>query len=208
MKVNLELYSPQMLNVFQKALRCAKEKGHRFLGSEHLLWGLAKETGFITEILGKYGLDANLIGEYISRYDNGAASGIGARAIQMSGEADTVLGLAQDRAKEAGHEKTEPEDLLYGIAGAKESAAAQLLASFDISLEDLKKDLEENQNQKLFWEEEMEETEEEGDSLLWKFGKNMTEKASQDEYDPVIGREDVVDRLIQVLSRRTKNNPV
>lgn len=85
MKVNLELYSPQMLNVFQKALRCAKEKGHRFLGSEHLLWGLAKETGFITEILGKYGLDANLIGEYISRYDNGAASGIGARAIQMSG---------------------------------------------------------------------------------------------------------------------------
>ena len=76
MKVNLELYSPQMLNVFQKALRCAKEKGHRFLGSEHLLWGLAKETGFITEILGKYGLDANLIGEYISRYDNGAASGI------------------------------------------------------------------------------------------------------------------------------------
>ena len=45
MKVNLELYSPQMLNVFQKALRCAKEKGHRFLGSEHLLWGLAKETG-------------------------------------------------------------------------------------------------------------------------------------------------------------------
>ena len=104
MKVNLELYSPQMLNVFQKALRCAKEKGHRFLGSEHLLWGLAKETGFITEILGKYGLDANLIGEYISRYDNGAASGIGARAIQMSGEADTVLGLAQDRAKEAGHE--------------------------------------------------------------------------------------------------------
>lgn len=208
MKVNLELYSPQMLNVFQKALRCAKEKGHRFLGSEHLLWGLAKETGFITEILGKYGLDANLIGEYISRYDNGAASGIGARAIQMSGEADTVLGLAQDRAKEAGHEKTEPEDLLYGIAGAKESAAVQLLASFDISLEDLKKDLEENQNQKLFWEEEMEETEEEGDSLLWKFGKNMTEKASQDEYDPVIGREDVVDRLIQVLSRRTKNNPV
>lgn len=100
--------------------------------------------------MGKYGLDANLIGEYISRYDNGAASGIGARAIQMSGEADTVLGLAQDRAKEAGHEKTEPEDLLYGIAGAKESAAAQLLASFDISLEDLKKDLEENQNQKLF----------------------------------------------------------
>ena len=54
----------------------------------------------------------------------------------------------------------------------------------------------------------MEETEEEGDSLLWKFGKNMTEKASQDEYDPVIGREDVVERLVQILSRRTKNNPV
>lgn len=209
MKVNLEVYSQRGLQIFQSALKFASRLGHGFLGSEHLLWALAKEGGRSARLLKKYGLDDKLVEEYICRYD-GSAAGIKSRAVQLSGEADQVLSQAQEVSKARGHEKTEPEDILAGILATGESAAVQLLWSLGVSTEEMKKELP-GSGEEYTAGEEMDSAppeEEDGESYLEKYGSDMTEKAEAGRFDPVIGREDVVERLVQVLSRRTKNNPV
>ena len=209
MKVNLEVYSQSGLQIFQNALKFAARMGHGYLGSEHLLWALAKEGGRSARLLKQYGLDDKLVEEYIRRYD-GSAAGIKARAIQISGEADEVLGQAQTAAKARGHEKTGPEDILAGILSTGECAAVQLLWSLGVNTEEMKKELPVGEEEYAAEEETVhtQEEEEEGESYLEKYGSDMTRKAEEGQFDPVIGRDDVVERLVQVLSRRTKNNPV
>ena len=209
MKVNLEVYSQSGLQIFQNALKFAARMGHGYLGSEHLLWALAKEGGRSALLLKQYGLDDKLVEEYIRRYD-GSAAGIKARAIQISGEADEVLGQAQTAAKARGHEKTGPEDILAGILSTGECAAVQLLWSLGVNTEEMKKELPVGEEEYAAEEETVhtQEEEEEGESYLEKYGSDMTRKAEEGQFDPVIGRDDVVERLVQVLSRRTKNNPV
>ena len=71
MRVNQELYSQKALHIFQTALKLAAKMGHGFLGSEHLLWALAKEGGFAGRALENCGLDEKLLEEYVRRYDGG-----------------------------------------------------------------------------------------------------------------------------------------
>lgn len=195
MKVNLEVYSQRGLQIFQSALKFASRLGHGFLGSEHLLWALAKEGGRSARLLKKYGLDDKLVEEYICRYD-GSAAGIKSRAVQLSGEADQVLSQAQEVSKARGHEKTEPEDILAGILATGESAAVQLLWSLGVSTEEMKKELPGSGEEYTAGEEMDSATpeEEDGESYLEKYGSDMTEKAEAGRFDPVIGREDVVER--------------
>ncbi len=207
MKVNLELYSERALEVFQTALKLAAKMGHGFLGSEHLLWALTKEEGIVKKILYKFGLDEKLLEEYVRRYDGGVTQ-VHSQAIQISGEADEVLYQASIAARENDHEKAEPSDLLAGILKADQCAAVQLLHSLEVSTEELKKELEYGADSDGAEEEAVYPEKEAGESMLKKYGKDMTKQAEDGGYDPVIGREDVVERLVQVLSRRTKNNPV
>lgn len=209
MKVNLTIYSQKALQVFQKALRFASDLGHTFLGSEHLLWALAGGDDNPSRVLKHYGIDQKLLKEYISRYDEDAP-GIKSRAVQISGEADEVLHQAELSSQKRGADKIEPGDIFMGILTTGESAAVQLLRSLDVNIDDMKADAGKEPEENVSEENhdgQMKE-EENQESLLKKFGFDMTGKAAEGGYDPVIGREEVVERLIQVLSRRTKNNPV
>lgn len=207
MRVNLGAYGPRTLQIFQNALQFALRMGHGFVGSEHLLWALSRDTGHTGEFLRKYGVDDKLVEKYISRYDKSIVEEGRPRAIQISEEADEVLHLSEVHAQTSGREKTEPEDLLWGLIESEESAAAQLLLSLDIDLKEMQKDF---QNESGWEDAELSQAETEGkeESALEKFGQDITEKASEGEFDPMIGRENVVERLVQILSRRTKNNPV
>lgn len=132
---------------------------------------------------------------------------IHSRAIQVSGEADEVLYQASLAARERDREKVEPVDLLGRILRADQCAAAQLLQSMDVQREMVQKEMD--QLEEIGSEEEQTETEQEAEeSVLEKFGRDMTKVAEDGGFDPMIGREDVVERLVQILSRRTKNNPV
>ncbi len=86
----------------------------------------------------------------------------------------------------------------------------QLLWSLGVNTEEMKKELPVGEEEYAAEEETVhtQEEEEEGESYLEKYGSDMTRKAEEGQFDPVIGRDDVVERLVQVLSRRTKNNPV
>lgn len=224
MEINLNQFSERMLKLFQSAIRFVAHMNHGFIGSEHLLWALAQDSGAAGEALRQNGLSQNLMEEYLHQYDFMASAQGNFHAVQLSQEAEQVLQLAGRRAKSAGHEKVEPEDLLEGILDAGESAAVQMLHSLEADPEAIRRDLVQArpfaapQSEKehispkkkgeALSDPEEEKPEGEEESMLEKYGLDMTEKARKGEYDPMIGREDVLERMIQILSRRTKNNPV
>ena len=234
MEINLNAFSKRSMQIFQSALRFVTHMGHGFIGSEHFLWALAQDQGSAGRALRKNGLDKNLIEEYLHQYDLDAKAGGSYRAVQISEEAEQVIHLAERRAERRGREKLEPEDLLRGIldAGecaacqllhAGECAACQLLHSLETDPEEIRRDLGDRtvpaaavktdhvSGAGTAGDGEDPDGEEEGqeeESTLEKYGTDVTEKAREGAYDPMIGREDVIERMIQILSRRTKNNPV
>ena len=206
MEINLNLFSQRALGIFQSALKFVSRMRHGFIGSEHLLWALSQDAGTAGRVLRRNGLDPNLIEEYLHQYDLDARTAGEFRAVQISQEAEQVLRLAESRAKAQGRQNVEPEDILRGILDAGECAASQMLLSLDADLEELG-----GGNAPVPAAEsdgEAVATEGQEENMMEKYGTDVTEKAREGSYDPMIGREDVIERLIQILSRRTKNNPV
>ncbi len=227
MEINLGIFSQRTMKIFQSALRFTVRMEHGFIGTEHLLWALTQDRGAAGTALRRSGVDAKLVEEYLQQYDFDAKAGGRYQAVQISEEAEQILHLAETRAKKHGHSQVEPEDLLQGILEAGDCAAVQLLVSLKADPEEILKDMGNGEApilarnissgdsvygsaEKEVPQGAAEQPEEEAETVpaLEKYGTDMTEKAASGAYDPMIGREDVLERLIQVLSRRTKNNPV
>ncbi|HIQ97079.1 MAG TPA: ATP-dependent Clp protease ATP-binding subunit [Candidatus Limivivens merdigallinarum] len=208
MDIKLETFSQRTLHVFLSAIRFALRIGHRFLGSEHLLWALIQEPGTAGRTLRAQGLDQTLVEDYLRQYDWDAKSEGHYTAIQISQEAEEVLHLSEHYVQNRAEQKLEPEDLLHGILNAGECAAAQLMLSLEIDLDDVRRSLDSQELPILPEETSQGQADSEGEAALQNYGTDMTEKAADGAYDPMIGREDILERLIQILSRRTKNNPV
>lgn len=210
MEIDLNLFSQRSLHIFQSALKFVSHMKHGFIGSEHLLWALSQDAGTAGRVLRRNGMDPNLIEEYLHQYDLDARTAGEFRAVQISQEAEQVIHLAESRAKTQGHPNVEPEDILRGILDAGECAASQMLLSLEADPEELRSELGGGSAPVPAGEMEGEarESDEQEENMMEKYGTDVTEKAREGGYDPMIGREDVIERLIQILSRRTKNNPV
>lgn len=209
MEINLGTFSQITANVFLTAIRFAIDMKHRFIGSEHLLWALIQDSGTAGQILREHGMDPSLIEDYLHQYDWDAKADGDYSAVQVSEEAEHVIHLAESYAWNHGNSQLNPEDLLYGILNASECAASQLMLSLEINLEEIRCDLDaRSQSVTAGPAEQQADTPEEEETILEKYGTDITQKAGEGAYDPMIGREDVIERLIQILSRRTKNNPV
>lgn len=208
MEMNLEMFSQKTVNLFLTAVRFALRMKHRFIGSEHLLWALVQEPGPAGQVLRADGLDQTLIEEYLCQYDWDAKADGDSLSVQVSGEAEQIIRLAEGYARKRESRQMEPEDLLYGILNTADCAAAQLMLSLEMDLDEIRGRLD-SESQSVYAEaREPEEAAQDEKSILEKYGIDITEKAREGAYDPMIGREDIIDRLVQILSRRTKNNPV
>lgn len=208
MEINLEIFNQETVRIFLAAIRFALHMGHRFLGSEHLLWALIQNSGKAGQILRKNGLDQTLVEEYLHQYDWDAKAEIKSFAVQLSEEAEQIVRLSENLAKSQGSLQIRPEDLLHGILNTGECAAAQLMRSLEIDPEELRNSLNSPGDPVLSDSAQAGDIPQEEPSALEKYGTDITEKAREGAYDPVIGREEIIERLIQILSRRTKNNPV
>lgn len=208
MEINLGIFSQRTAGLFLAAVNFAIRMGHRFIGSEHLLWALLQDQGRAGQILRSGGLDQALVEEYLRQYDwDAKADGI-YPAVQISQEAEQVIHVSQQLAQNHARQM-EPEDLLHGILNMGECAACQLMQSLEMNPEELRQALYAPVPPTPASEPEDEEAVAQAEeSALEKYGTDITEKAREGAYDPMIGREDVIERLIQILSRRTKNNPV
>ncbi len=213
----------------------AKRLGHDHVRTEHLLLALIKEEGLGLKVLQKLSVDpVNLFSDIESLIGRGEGS---PQKIVLSPRAKKSLELAYNAARELGFNYVGPEHILLGIIREGESVAAQALHKRKVTFDKVAKELI-NEAEKSLGEHEGEEDfgpeelgpEELGGAganpmfgfpglgigapprkqkpALSSFGKDLTAMAKQGQLDPVIDREKEIDRVMRILSRRTKNNPV
>jgi ATP-dependent Clp protease ATP-binding subunit ClpB len=193
----------------QEALAAAQEiaarRGHGAIEPEHLLLSLLdQEGGIVTPILQKVGAHPAHIRAKTEEALNRLPQVSGAPQIYLSPSLNSILDAAQKEADAMQDSFVSTEHLLLSLAGDRKGAAGRLLADGGVSREAILAALKEVRGD----ERVTDENPEGKFQALARYGRDLTDLARKGKLDPVIGRDDEIRRVIQVLSRRTKNNPV
>ena len=203
-----ERFTEKAIKVIMLAQEEARRLGHNFVGTEQILLGLIGEgTGVAAKVLKSMGVnlkDARVEVEKII----GRGSGFVAVEIPFTPRAKRVLELSLEEARQLGHNYIGTEHLLLGLIREGEGVAARVLENLGV-------DLAKVRTQVIRMLGETAEVAAGGGSkgstktpTLDDFGSNLTQLAAESKLDPVVGRHNEIDRVIQILGRRTKNNPV
>ena len=204
-----ERFTEKAIKVIMLAQEEARRLGHNFVGTEQILLGLIGEgTGVAAKVLKSMGVnlkDARVEVEKII----GRGSGFVAVEIPFTPRAKRVLELSLEEARQLGHNYIGTEHLLLGLIREGEGVAARVLENLGV-------DLAKVRTQVIRMLGETAEVTSGGGGgkgstktpTLDEFGSNLTQLASESKLDPVVGRHSEIDRVIQILGRRTKNNPV
>ena len=193
----------------RKVIILAREEAehyrHEYLGTEHILLGVLKDGGGIAiAVLQKLGVDPKQLRLELERNLPKSLSGPVEGDIPFTPKAKKVLEYAVEEARLMGHNYIGTEHLLLGIVREKDGLAAKILASFGVKLQQTRE-----QTINLLREPVAARSREKSKTpALDEFGRDLTEFADEGKLDPVIGREQEIERVIQILARRTKNNPV
>ena len=215
-------FTPRAQQVLALARKEADRFNHNFVGTEHLLLGLIKlGQGVAVNVLQKMGLDLETVRQEVEKLSNAGPDLKQVGNIPYTPRVKKVLSLASKEAKALNHTYVGTEHILLGLLREGDGVAAKVLKSLDIDIEavrqEILKELDPNfQNQ---GEEaggggegeKKEGGEKKGENktpALKAFGRDLTEIARKGEMDPVIGRKNEIERVIQILCRRTKTNPV
>ncbi|MBF8261813.1 MAG: clpB [candidate division NC10 bacterium] len=178
--------------------------GHNFVGTEHLLLGLIREgDGLAVAILKKLNVNISAVKAEIEKIVSAGSEFSPAGEIPFTPQAKKVLEYAISEARSLGHNYIGTEHLLLGLIREGEGTASLVLRDFGVSVAAAKA-----QAQELLGEQASKSSTSTRTPALDEFGVDLTAMARQDKLDPVIGREAEIERVIQILSRRTKNNPV
>src|SRR6266545_1188446 len=206
----------------QLANQEAQRFNHEYIGTEHILLGLVKEgSGVAANVLKNLDIDLRKIRlevEKIVQHGPGGEQVVMGR-LPHTPRAKKVIEYSIEEARNLNHNYVGTEHLLLGLLREQEGVAAQVLMNLGLKLEDVREEV-----LNLLGHNPMpneggggggggsgERTANKGKSktpALDSFGRDLTELARQGKLDPVIGRQNEIERVIQVLSRRTKNNPV
>lgn len=204
-----ERFTEKAIKVIMLAQEEARRLGHNFVGTEQILLGLIGEgTGVAAKVLKSMGVnlkDARVEVEKII----GRGSGFVAVEIPFTPRAKRVLELSLEEARQLGHNYIGTEHLLLGLIREGEGVAARVLENLGV-------DLAKVRTQVIRMLGETAEVAAGGGGgkgstktpTLDEFGTNLTQQATDGKLDPVVGRQNEIERVIQILGRRTKNNPV
>ena len=210
-------FTQKAQNALNLSLGSASDMGHTYIGSEHLLLGLCREeSGVAAHYLQSRGVDAEKIKGAIIRLA-GAGAPCEVSATDMTPRTKSIIQSSLAEAQRCGQELIGTEHLLLSILREQDSVAVRILESFNISVSDLSNDLSayigasptaEGTNAS-----KQKSADKQRNSILLStqtlksFARDLCELAASGKIDPVIGRETETERLIQILSRRQKNNP-
>lgn len=205
----MELYgkfSQTSKNALAYAQDEARVMGHSLIGSEHILLGLIREgEGVAAEALENFGVEEEIVREKIMLMV-GTGSGTNTKLLGFTQRTAKILEISYIEAKKQGKSVIGTEHLLIGIIKEGNGIGVKALLELGVNLEDLVKevlDIAEGEE----YEDIVEEEEKEFANILKRFGKDLTAAAKEGKIDPVIGREAEIERVVQILNRRTKNNP-
>ena len=210
-------FTQKAQNALNLSLGSASDMGHTYIGSEHLLLGLCREeSGVAAHYLQSRGVDAEKVKAAIIRLA-GASVPCEVSATDMTPRTKSIIQASLAEAQKCGQELIGTEHLLLSILHEQDSVAVRILESFHISISDLINDLTayigaspttdgasyvKNKSQERPKNSVLLSTQ-----TLKSFARDLCELAATGKIDPVIGRDSETDRLIQILSRRQKNNP-
>jgi len=228
-------FTDRAKKVMNLARQEAQRFNHEYLGTEHILLGLVQEgSGVAANVLKNMSIDLTKIRAEVEKIVKTGPSMVTMGQLPFTPRAKKVLELSMEEASNLGHNYIGTEHLLLGLIKENEGIAAQVLMNLGVKLEDVRDEVLEVLGANT---EEGEEEEESGESqgsgpergsggsgngggggggaggksktpALDAFGRDLTELARQGKLDVVIGREHEIERVVQILSRRTKNNPV
>jgi ATP-dependent Clp protease ATP-binding subunit ClpC len=210
----------------QLANQEAQRFNHEYVGTEHLLLGLIKEgSGVAANVLKNLNIDLRKIRHEVEKLVRSGPDTITMGRLPQTPRSKKVLEYAVEEARNLNHNYVGTEHILLGLLREQEGVAAQVLQNLGLQLEEVRREvlgllghgIDVGGNIALVDGDE----DEEGDSprgsgkrdnkktpALDSFGRDLTELAKHKKLDPVIGREKEIERTMQILSRRTKNNPV
>ena len=211
-------FTQRAQSALTKAQEAAQEMGHSYVGTEHFLLGIARESeGLGAKVLHDNGLDEELITELIEKFVGRGAPGIPAQGLTPN--AKRVVELAIMCANQLGHSFIGTEHLLMALLREPDCAATRLIASTGADVNKLYTDIVDIFRSSDYRPQQSQPTQaasagrsggkgKSDTKTLDQFSRDLNKAAQNGELDPVIGREKEIQRVIQILSRRTKNNPV
>lgn len=203
-------FTERVQKVLMLAQETAKKMGVSYVGTEHFLLGLLQEgKGVAANVLASLGITLeNVLPLVESMTEKGQESG---QNMVITPRGKKVLELSGREARNMGHNYVGTEHLLLGLALEGEGIAAQILNQFGVEPNSLKQTIMELIGGENNFSHEDNSCSCQGNSKtlsLDQFSRDLTLMAKEDKLDPVVGRDKEIERVIQVLSRRTKNNPV
>ena len=202
-----ERFTEKAIKVIMLAQEEARRLGHNFVGTEQILLGLIGEgTGIGPKVLKAMGVNLKDARQEVEKII-GRGSGFVAVEIPFTPRAKRVLELSLEEARQLGHNYIGTEHLLLGLIREGEGVAARVLENLGVDLSKVRsqiiRSLGDNTDVSSGNTANRSKT-----PTLEEFGTNLTQKATEGSLDPVVGRAKEIERVIQILGRRTKNNPV
>ena len=203
-------YTEQAKEVLKIAKDTAKKQGHPYVGTEHLLLGLREiYTGVAGQVLGANGVNEESIRKVVDELVSPVGTVEAAHHPEISPRLEYILEESKAEAAHFHSEKIGTEHMLLALLRDTDCVATRILLTLNINLQKLYQDIFTviGGDPREYQEERMQDGGRKREGVLEQYGTDLTVQAEEGRLDPVIGRETEINRLIQVLSRRTKNNP-
>ncbi|MFL2870389.1 MAG: ATP-dependent Clp protease ATP-binding subunit [Pirellulaceae bacterium] len=217
-----ERFTDRARKVMQLANQEAQRFNHEYIGTEHILLGLVKEgSGVAANVLKNLDVDLRKIRLEVEKLVQSGPEMVTMGKLPQTPRAKKVIEYSMEEARNLNHNYVGTEHILLGLLREQEGVAAQVLMNLGLKLDEVREEVLNLLGHGLEGVESGERSGREGGSsessgkgsksktpALDSFGRDLTDLAKKNELDPVIGRAGEIERAIQVLCRRTKNNPV
>jgi ATP-dependent Clp protease ATP-binding subunit ClpC len=213
-----ERFTDRARKVMALANQEAQRFNHEYIGTEHILLGLVKEgSGVGANVLKNFDVDIKKLRLEIEKQVKSGPDMVTMGKLPQTPRAKKVIEYAIEEARSLNHNYVGTEHILLGLLRESEGIAAQVLMNLGLKLEDVRQEVlnllgagvdNSYQNMGVKPTQSASQKQKSKTPALDSFGRDLTELATKNELDPVIGRENEIERLVQILCRRTKNNPV
>ena len=205
--MNIEKWTTKMQEAIQKAIKMASEMNHQVVDVEHFLLALLEDNaGIMYRALVKCNVDiARLQNSLTARLQNKPiVNNVDINSIRLSYDLNQLFGLADKQMSKFKDEYLSVEHLIMALFDLNSSWVKDLLNEFHLNRKDVKKVIDEMRGGNMVNNQNPENQYE----VLEKYGRDLTKDVADGKLDPVIGRDEEIRRVIQILSRKTKNNPI
>ena len=214
-------YTKQAIETLKKAEAFSREFGHGYIGTEHLLLALLHiKDSYAADVLGKVEITAEKMLQLFEKMDMGDIDTSMSVKVEWTPKAKNAFEYAESLAKKMEIEKVGTQHLLLAILADMESIAVRFISILGVSPGDFQQKimqelgLQQGKNERYEYREPHDMEHHEGEmfgrdqgAILSRFSRDFTAMAYRNEFDPIIGRENEIQRIMQILCRRTKNNP-